>query len=185
MDSWAGLDDLLAVCCSMKLNCPYLYQILQSLEHVRMQRFAMWHCQGAGRGWLSPGCPSGLCPLCVSGEAVSLAVLHSYSEVPAQLKGKEPSGLSPAPGGTRNQDIIPSPGIHSFSPLKLLRKSYPRQVVEEHSFGSYLEIFAVSALREQATGQEEMAANCTRGGLHWILGRSSSWKGLYSPGTAA
>lgn len=38
----------------------------------------------------SPVCPSGLCLSCVSGEAVSLAVLRSYTEVADLLKGKAP-----------------------------------------------------------------------------------------------
>lgn len=62
-----------------------------------------------------------------SWEAVSLAVLRSYSEVAAHLKGKEPQalGLSPAPTGSRSQDMDGT----SFPPLEYTH--FPPQTPKE------------------------------------------------------
>jgi len=37
---------------------------------------------------------------------------------------------------------------------------------------------SISASKQQVIGQKEIASNCTRGGLDWILGKISSLNGL-------
>lgn len=39
-----------------------------------------------------------------------------------------------------------------------------------------------SSPKEQVMGQEEATSGGARRGLVWMLGRISSWKGLFSPG---
>lgn len=92
MDSWAGLDigrDVKhKVKFSLFISNPPELKAPQDAEihNVTLSGSKV----GLAVPWLSL---RAVFPLsCVSGEAVSLAVLRSYSEVAAHLKGKEPQG---------------------------------------------------------------------------------------------